>query len=208
MKIDLEAPVELWRSQLPTEDYRACSLTLYNLTEQEVESCQVTLVLLDEKGEEQTRLQYRARDLHCEAGRTCRMDVPLEKDMPIPTEVDIIIEKVWDVQGIVWRRGKGGRVDYNSNALPAGRELDSLHHAAGPNAVGFPERQDAVWVCVCGRPNRLGDAICRRCHLDRELIFRQYSREAVLDAAQKQEQLMEDVSRAAREESSRRQAER
>lgn len=39
MKIDLTAPVELWRCELPTADYRACTLQLYNLADRHVESC-------------------------------------------------------------------------------------------------------------------------------------------------------------------------
>lgn len=77
MKINLNAPVELWRCELPTADYRFCMLQLYNLTDRVVESCEVSLILLDQAGEEQGRLLYRAHDLHCAAGKTCRMGVPL-----------------------------------------------------------------------------------------------------------------------------------
>ena len=77
MMIDLNAPVELWRCELPTAEYRACTLQLYNLAERQMESCEVTMLMLDDEGREQARVLYRAHDLHCPPGKTCTMTVPL-----------------------------------------------------------------------------------------------------------------------------------
>lgn len=155
MKMDLSCPVELWRIDLPTEEYPACALQLYNLGAQKVVSVEVTLILLDAQGEEQTRLDYRAHDLKGESGKTFRMTVPLEKGMPIPAACDVVFEKLWYDMGTVWRRERTPRASWTSNALKPGRELDALRFLAGDTAIGFPEKQGDLWICVCGRPNHV-----------------------------------------------------
>ena len=69
--------------------------------------------------------------------------------------VELAIEKVWFDDATIWRRGTASLTEYESNALPAGRRLDQLRFVAGPDAVGYPEWQRRVWVCVCGRANDL-----------------------------------------------------
>ena len=49
MRIDLSCPAELWRYELPKEDYPICGLMLYNLGEKIIVSVEVTLILLDRK---------------------------------------------------------------------------------------------------------------------------------------------------------------
>ena len=80
MKIDLTCPAELWRYELPREDYRACDLMMYNLADKMITSVEVTLILFDKAEEEQARLIYRAHDLHGEPGKTFGISVPVEED--------------------------------------------------------------------------------------------------------------------------------
>ena len=50
MKIDLTCPAELWRYELPQEDYAACDLLLYNLSDKLISSVEVTLILTGKDG--------------------------------------------------------------------------------------------------------------------------------------------------------------
>ena len=106
MKIDLSCPMELWRSELPTAEFPACQLTLYNLSDLLVTSVETTVLLLDDQGAEQTRLGFRARDLKCAPGKTCRVAVPADglTAETLPASCEVLIEKIWFDNGSVWRR--------------------------------------------------------------------------------------------------------
>ena len=156
MRMDLTCPVELWRSNLPKEDYPACELMLFNLSDKLVVSCEVTLILQDGEGKETDRLIYRAHDLEGRPRTPFTMAVPLEEGVK-PAAYEVVIEKVWYDDNDVWRRGKIQLTEYTSNALPNGRSLEMLRFVAGSNAVGYPEEQEGVWVrngvpLACGRP--------------------------------------------------------
>lgn len=156
----------MWRAELPREDYPACELIMYNLSDKLVISCEVTLLLQGQDGEELERLIYRAHALEGRPRSVFPMVVPVEESLH-PTGLEVIIEKVWYDDNDVWRRGKGSLCEYTSNALPNGRNLELLRFVAGSNAVGYPENQDGVWVCVCGRPNPPYLHTCVRCQRSR-----------------------------------------
>ena len=207
MRMDLTCPVELWRGSLPREDYPACELILFNLSDKLVISCEVTLLLLDAEGKETGRTIYRAHDLEGRTRSPFTMAVPLEEDAK-PAAFEVIIEKVWFDDNDVWRRGKGPLTEYTSNALPNGRSLEHLRFVAGSNAVGFPEEQEGVWVCVCGRPNPNYMHTCVRCQRSREQVFAQYNKEAIEKVAAQRDQQLSLKAKAAREDASRLQLER
>ena len=168
MKIDLSCPAELWRLDLPTEADRACALKMYNLSGKVINSVEVTLLLLDAKGEERARLNYRAHGLCGEPGKTFRMSVPLGREDALPDSCEVIFEKIWFDMGDIWRRDKAPMTTYVSNALLPSRELERLRHVAGDGAVGYPSAQKNVWVCVCGRANALDSDRCCRCERRRD----------------------------------------
>ena len=207
MRMDLTCPVELWRSNLPKEDYPACELMLFNLSDKLVVSCEVTLILQDGEGKETDRLIYRAHDLEGRPRTPFTMAVPLEEGVK-PAAYEVVIEKVWYDDNDVWRRGKIQLTEYTSNALPNGRSLEMLRFVAGSNAVGYPEEQEGVWVCVCGRPNPLYAHTCVRCQRNREQVFAQFNKEAIEKIATQRDQQLSLKAKAAREDASRLQLER
>ncbi len=209
MKMDLNCPAEVWQCDLPTLAYPACTLKLYNLLPDKLMvSVEVTLILLDEKGEEQTRVLYRAHDLKGEPGKTFLMAVPVEGMTAEPSKCEVLFEKIWYDSGTVWRRSRASLTSYTSNVMKPGRELDRLRFVAGETAVGYPQKQGAVWVCVCGRPNLISDEACMRCHRGRDLVFDTFSKEAVEKRVSERENELDAETRKAREDASRRQAAR
>ncbi len=207
MKIDLTCPAELWRYELPKEDYRACDLMMYNLADKVITSVEVTLILFDKADEEQARLIYRAHDLHGEPGKTFGISVPVEEESA-PATAEVVVEKVWFGDNSIWRRSKAALTEYASNALPNSRSLELLRYAAGPAAVGFPQEQDGLWMCVCGRPNVDHAQYCIRCHKEKSYVFEQYSRENIEKLAKQREQQLALKAKAAREDASRLQLQR
>ena len=105
MRMDLTCPVELWRSNLPKEDYPACELMLFNLSDKLVVSCEVTLILQDGEGKETDRLIYRAHDLEGRPRTPFTMAVPVEEGVK-PAAYEVVIEKVWYDDNDVWRRAR------------------------------------------------------------------------------------------------------
>ena len=207
MRIDLTCPVEWWRCDVPREDYAACDVTLYNLSEETVTSVEVTVILRDKSGEEQGRVVFRAHDLHGERDKTFTFAVPVDRDCHAQ-RAEVLIEKVWFDNNSVWRRGKGPLTEYTPNALPNSRALEMLRYAAGPGAVGFPAEQEGVWLCVCGRPNDPSAHACARCHREKEQVFTQYNREAIEKMSAQREKQLDLKAKAAREDASRLQLQR
>ena len=59
------------------------------------------------------------------------------------------------------------------------RRLEVLRYLAGPDALGYPMDQGAVWMCVCGRPNAAGEDACRRCGRMKRDVFTSFNEATV-----------------------------
>lgn len=64
---------------------------------------------------------------------------------------------------------------------PDGRELNRLMAVAGRDAVCFPRRTGAYWVCVCGRPNAYRRQRCARCGRQRDQVLTRCSMAQVME---------------------------
>lgn len=202
MKIDLSCPAEVWQCLKPRQDYAACDLTLYNLSGKNVNSVEVTLTQYDASGHELEHVIHRGHSLHGRQGSTFPMTVPCAYYAQVK-RIEAIIEKVWFDDNDVWRRGKAALTEYIPNELPKCRDLDNLQYVAGANAKGWPAEQEAVWVCVCGRPNEKDTEVCARCRRRKQDIFTRFSREAVENQVSQREHRAELQSRAVREDMAR-----
>lgn len=207
LKIDLTCPAELWRYELPRKDYPACELMMYNLGERIIVSMELTVILTDRQGEEIQRLIYRAHDLDGRPATAFAVTVPVE-DAAGAQGLEAIIDKVWFEGNSVWRRGKYALSEYTPNTLPNSRSLEMLRYVAGGNAVGFPQEQDGLWLCVCGRPNAAEEGVCARCHREKAQVFNQFNREAIEKLTAQREQQLALKAKAAREDASRLQLQR
>lgn len=199
MKIDLQSPAEVWRCQLPESADEPCEVTLFNLAEQRIVSVELTLIFVDQSGAELQRLVERGHDLAGDPGESfvMLMQVPPGMLSDATHHIEVTVEKVWFQDGIVWRRTRGTMVEYQSNALPRGRERNMLTFIAGQDAIGYPVRQGKLWLCVCGRPNAEETATCARCKRDRDLVFENCSPEAVAAAMARQEERLHETLQSA-----------
>ncbi len=179
MKIDLTCPVEAWKVTLPTADTPECDVTLFNLSAQQVVSVEVTIVFSSADGEESAKVTHRGRALAGSPGKTFHMTVPVERR--IHAEVyEVTVDKVWYDNSSVWRRDKETPLtEYEPNHLHRSSQLTTLRAIAGDMASGYPDQQEGLWVCVCGRPNLDAENTCIRCHREKAEVFRKYSREAI-----------------------------
>jgi len=202
MKIDLSCPVELWHYALPTTEYPACRMQLFNLTEQTVSSIQAVFSCFDSQGALMSRQVERIPDLDGQGRSAFEMTVEIE-DGVHAAGLDFSIEKVWFSDGTVWRHVAGHGSEYMPNALPAGRRLAVLRQLSGPDAVGFPSDQGAVWVCVCGRPNSPSSDVCRRCERQKREVFTRCNEAAVEAIIINHEAALEEKARRERAEAER-----
>ena len=207
MRIDLSCPVELWRYELPGDKYPACTLILYNLSDRLMNSVEITLLLKDQADEEIERIVYRAHDLDGRPSTAFQMIVPVN-DKTRAHSAEVIFEKVWFDDNSIWRRSRGSMIEYTSNALPNSRSLEMLRFVAGTNAVGYPQEQEGLWLCVCGRPNADYAVECVRCHRRRDQVFTRYNRESIEKLVSQRERQLAMQSKSAREDASRMQLQR
>ena len=202
MKIDLSCPAEVLSAALPEEERPFAVLTLFNLADRTVVSCEATLRLTDQEGGELARTVHRARALTGRTHTAFRMSVPMEPKAGA-VHCEATLDKVWFDDNDVWRRTPGNETEFVSNALPNSNSLNALRFVAGENAVGFPSQQVGLWVCVCGRPNSNRLEICARCQRRKDMIFSRYNRETVEQAVSRRERQLDLQSRSAREEDAR-----
>lgn len=201
MKIDLTCPIELFAFELPTQERPACSLTFFNLERKQVSSVQVTLTCLDQQGNLKQRVVERVMDLKGAGRENFVADVPLEDDPDIAS-IELVVEKVWFDDASIWRRDNASTQEYIPNLIPEGRRREMLRFVAGEDAVGYPEEQGPVWLCVCGRANAATEKVCRRCERARDEVFEKYSEDAVDAVIQKREAELEEIAQRARQEAS------
>lgn len=199
MKIDLTCPVELWQYAMPTEEDGECTFVLNNLSDKVVTSVQVTLSCYNKQDELLFRQTEREQGLKAGVGERFTV-VILPSEWKDVEGVDLVIEKVWFDDSTVWRKGNAPLAHYTSNALPAGRALDDLRFVAGQDAMGYPQQQDQVWLCVCGRANAPEAQRCCRCERRRDAVFASFSRENVGHVIAAHEQKLAQAARKAREE--------
>lgn len=202
MKIDLTCPVELWQYTTPTENSPDCTFVLNNLSDKVVISIQTTLICYGEGEKLLFRQVERMQGLSVGAGERFSVSLLPSQWEGVKT-IDLVIEKVWFDDATIWRRGSAALTEYQPNTMAPGRKLDQLRFVAGPDAVGYPQEQSRVWLCVCGRANDLHSDRCCRCERRRDSVFATCSRENVELLIAVHEQKLRDVAKAAREDASR-----
>ncbi|MDR1569851.1 MAG: hypothetical protein LBS72_05110 [Oscillospiraceae bacterium] len=203
MKADLSCPLELWEYHLPTVSGGDCSLLLFNLENRTLSSLQIRVTVFDGQGGEISSQTERPMAMAAAGKQSFEIRFALA-DSDKMESLSILFEKVWFDDGTVWRRAPSAQlVDYTPNELPSGRALENLRYVAGPDAVGYPENQGKIWLCVCGRVNSDEENTCRRCGRSREYVFLNDSKEAVAEAIAVRERELEQKAKMVREEASR-----
>lgn len=198
MRIDLSCPVELRECALPTEEYKVCDMTLFNLSEKAVKSVQACFICYDEQGEEMARSVERVLTDDAQPRSSFTMSTVVEEAVEA-AGLEVIFEKVFYEDGTVWRRTPGEAAEFQPTPMLSGNRLEMIRQMAGEDAITYPSDQGAVWVCVCGRPNAAGEDTCRRCGRDKHDVFIQYNEAAVEKNIFEMESRLEEEQRLERE---------
>ncbi len=115
MRIDLNSPVELVRSEISREE-GLVRLTLMNLTDRAIDSCEATVRLTDRGGDDAGRQVHRARALKGRPHSAFSMTVPMELPAAAAA-VEATIDKAWFEDRDVWRRDPAKETEYEPNTL-------------------------------------------------------------------------------------------
>lgn len=208
MKVDLNCPVELFSYELPTADFEAVSLLLFNLAEKTVASVQVTLILYDMENELISRHMERVMDLNGQSKATFVVDVPLSAEDVPPATIEVVIEKVWFSDSFVWRRSNTALSEYELEPVTQSKALEMLKFLAGADALCYPREDKHLWICVCGRANPLMEPACRRCGRTHDDVLRNYNQQTIEAVSDQREKELEEKALHARKTASDMQMER
>ena len=201
VKVDMGCPIELFSYELPTEDFEAVSLLLFNLSDKMVTSVQTTVILYDAQGEMLSRHMERVLDLKGESKMSFVADVPVKTEVQ-PACVDVVFEKIWFDDSFVWRRGNTAMTEYEIEPIANQKTLEMLRFLAGENAICFPKELKHLWVCVCGRANGYMDEVCARCGRTHDDVFRHYNKETVEAVREQRDKELDEIALSARKAAS------
>ena len=147
MKSDLTCPVEVVRVtiQRETEDTNEngqilCLIDFFNLSDKVIDSIQMNIICFDAQDQRVGGRLVRA-GAHGEPRENFSGAFAPEHVENV-VRVEASVEKVWYLDGVIWRREERNVREYTPNALPPGRELDRLRSVAGPDAVGYAREDD------------------------------------------------------------------
>ena len=178
MMIDLTCPAEVFQVTPPAEEQDCAAVSLYNLSDRVIVAAEVTLRLQNGRGVDLEKVTFERQGLNGRPHTVFRMEIPCRAHPGTETET-AVIEKIRFSDGEEWTRDAGRETEYTPNDLPICKALTDLKFVAGETAKGFPEEQEGLWLCVCGRPNPEGAETCARCRQRKETVFARFSRDAV-----------------------------
>ena len=202
MLIDLTCPAEVFQVSLPTEEKPAAECSLYSLSDRIIVSADVTLKLQNDRGVDLEKATVTIKPLNARPHSAFRMSIPCNYH-PGTEKAVVIFEKVRFSDQTAWERKDGNETEYTPNDLPICKALTDLKFVAGETAKGFPEEQEGLWLCVCGRPNPEGAETCARCRQRKETVFARFSRDAVETRVSQRERQLDLASRGTREDMAR-----
>ena len=170
MKIDITCPVEIAKCTIDKKDNNTCSFTLNNVSLKTINSVQVTLQAKNER--KQIIFTQTERIIGLQVVPYARFSASITPNQETKfSNVSLIIDKVWFSDVSIWRSSQANFLEYTSNTLPEGEELNKLKAVIGKDAVGYPVLYTRLWLCVCGRPNPLRNTLCQRCQRNKAAVF-------------------------------------
>lgn len=203
--MDLTTPVELYAVEVLRDSTGRAQayFTFMNCAAEPLRTLYATLTLLDDGGKSIGAFPLRCEGLDA-AGHSRFTVCRAVDDAPAFSGARALVREAVFADGSCWRIDEGAVLDCTPPAVAPGPDRVALVAVAGPDAVCFPQLRGNVWVCVCGRFNRLEWTACRRCQRGRDDTLARYTPERTHEAYEKkleQELASERAHRAARRSS-------
>ena len=194
--MDLTTPVELYAVEvLHDSTGRAQAyFTFLNCAAETLCTLYATITLLGDDGAGVGTFPLRCDGLQA-AGHSRFTVCRAVDDMPPFSGARALVREASFADGSCWHIDESSVLDCTPPALTPGPDRVALVAVAGPDAVCFPHRRGNVWVCVCGRFNRMEWTACRRCQRGRDDTLARFTPERTHEAY---EQKLEQELTAAR----------
>ena len=206
LKVDLNCPIEPVSVELPEPDGTDALLVFFNLTEKRVTSVQAKLVLWDEQDEPAGSVIERV--IVKDGGAKSEFKVVIDLSASaVPASAEVVVEKVWFDDNVIWRRGSEPPFLYDPIPVPDDTERETLAFLAGNDAFCYPRIEGNAWICVCGRANAGGEPVCPRCERTQAIVFGSYTEEIIKAIVRQHALEAEDLARKERRLAEIRQAE-
>ena len=181
MLMDIACPAELIRVEQAIfgGGRRQAYFTFLNESSQVIAGLSGLCSFRDEQGIHVIKKRLTFDGLDGRPGRTFVCNLALDEYPPFK-EADMVLESLLFDGGDTWEMNPTRLVDCTPPSLQDGPERAALIAQAGSDAVCFPEKRDMMWICVCGRFNRLRWLSCRRCSRFRDDVLGAFRSEEVL----------------------------
>lgn len=200
LQTDINCPVELIHiDQIPHPDHhRTARMTFINESERTITGVEGDLLLLDVGGTELASRPVAFSNLSAKPDLRFVCNMPSE-GFPLFDDARILVKRVVFAEGEPWVFEEG--VDC-APPLVIASERAALA-AIGEDAICFPEQRGDLWVCACGRFNRMEWENCRRCRRSRDVCLHHFTRESAHAAIDLREQADDADKRLKEEEENR-----
>jgi len=209
MLMDIACPAELLRIEQAEfgDGRRLAYLTFLNETDKLITAVSGRMTLLGAGSGAVEFRQICFEAISAPPGEKFTCHLPLD-DFPLFDTAEISLEHVSFAADAPWALSTRRLMDCTPPPLNEGPERVALVALAGRDTVCFPERRDALWICVCGRYNRWRWPACRRCGRVRDEVLARFTPARVLKEyqaavqvfrAQDQQRLIEKAELAAEE---------
>lgn len=192
---NLDAPVEIEKGALLLESTTKTVLLQVRLNildnVNEISSVSINIDGFTDSGEKVDAFSpftYIYSDVYLQGSKSFGDRTPVILDDKI-RKVTVSLDKVVFRDGGVWRSSAESLFSppklRKINTLSKGllpqyqREIASMSSRDKENLLYIPVQLESYWLCSCGRPNQNDENICRRCGLQKKMVF-EFSNEKYL----------------------------
>ncbi len=184
MLLDLSCPLELIEHELTRDDLGKVRayISLYNLSDRPVVRIEGAVHWICSRTDARVSAPFIADRLVTESQRPFKIQLS-SADCPGADGLEVTFRQLKFDGGRKWIGRPEDLLRIEPPSAPPGSELNRLVAAAGADARHFPVDAGAYWLCVCGRPNAAGEALCARCARVKDAVLTRLSRENVLSGA-------------------------
>ncbi len=181
MYLDLTCPLELLSAELLRDDRRKVRayLLMNNLAPHRIARIEGEIHWIQEASAERASMPFAVDGLRAGAGERFKLQLSTDQ-MPDADDVELVIHRIgYGGGGKDWVGNPEDLIRIEEPLPPAPAELNKLVSLAGQDARAFPLKTSGYWICVCGRPNRIGSD-CARCGRGMEHVLENFNRKTVL----------------------------
>ena len=164
MKLDLSCPIEVRGYTLSCVDGIAeATVRLYNLTTRRIASFEAIAKWRSSASGKSIAIPFCTDGLRTGGESGFKINLSCSR-LSDSDQLELLFTSIRFEDGENWRTGAGTIVEIEPPEPISASDLSALRTVAGKDAVCFPQQNDQIWRCICGRTNHSASESCVRCH--------------------------------------------